>query len=83
MSRYDRRSSKKDLRKLDPNSQEYWDEVLAREGLSMERGNNRHRLTYVGDSQDLAHIVDAQMSERAGCGGGRRTGRKPTADEQS
>lgn len=43
-SRY--RKTHKDLRSLDPNSQEYWEEILRREGLSMERGRYPQRLKY-------------------------------------
>lgn len=61
---------KKDLRTLDPNSQEYWDEILRREGLSMSRGNDR-RLCHVGDTRDLEKIQEAKVVDQLS-GGGRR-----------
>jgi hypothetical protein len=50
-----RKPIQKDLRKLDPESQEYWEEVLRREGLNHGAGNN-HDLIYVGDTQILERI---------------------------
>jgi hypothetical protein len=43
-SRY--RKSHVDLSKLDPNSQQYWEEILKREGLSMNRGLYPQRLSH-------------------------------------
>lgn len=40
------RKTQKDLTKLDPNSREYWEEVLRREGLSMSRGQYPQKLRY-------------------------------------
>jgi hypothetical protein len=40
------RKPKKDISTLDPNSQEYWEEILKREGLSMSRGLYPQRLKY-------------------------------------
>jgi len=44
-----------DLRGLDPNSPEYWEEMLYRESLQMARGRS-DRLSYVGDSNRLDQI---------------------------
>lgn len=49
------RRYRKDLRGVSPESKEYWDELLRREGLTMEAGRNK-RLTYVGNSKDLEGI---------------------------
>lgn len=43
---------RKDLRTLDPESPEYWNEILRREGLDMSAGKDP-RLLYVGGSRDL------------------------------
>lgn len=52
---------RKDLSDLDYQSQEYWNRLLAQEGLSMEAGTSR-RLTYVGDSMTLESIAgDEEM----------------------
>ena len=53
----------RDLRPLKKDSQQYWEEVLRRENLSMERGRHR-KLSYVGMSRDLVSIErDAQENE--------------------
>ena len=52
-----RKRDHKDLRTLDPNSPEYWEEILRREGLSMSRGLSR-KLSYRGTSSDLAVIAE-------------------------
>ncbi len=46
---------RKGLRKLDYQSQEYWDRLLRQDGLSMEAGTTR-RITYVGGTQVLEFI---------------------------
>lgn len=38
---------------MDPESQEYWEEVLRREGLSMSRGTRSSKVAYIGNSKDL------------------------------
>jgi len=43
---------KKDLRSLDANSPEYWEEILRREGLSMSAGLMT-RVNYAGSTQEL------------------------------
>lgn len=45
-----------DLRGVDKNSPEYWEEVLARKGLSMSKGNTGE-IVYVGDSAVLDRIA--------------------------
>lgn len=42
-SRYNKRTSRDDLSTLDPNSPEYWEAVLKREGLGMQRGKGHLR----------------------------------------
>lgn len=46
---------RKQLQSLDYESSEYWNRLLAQDGLSMEAGTSR-RLTYVGDSNVLERI---------------------------
>lgn len=50
---------RKALRPVDYQSKEYWNRLLAEEGLSMEAGTSR-RLTYVGDSQVLDKIAGGE-----------------------
>jgi hypothetical protein len=50
-----KRKSKEDLRSICPDSREYWDEVLQREGLRMAAGRS-DRLLYVGDSTQVELI---------------------------
>lgn len=65
---------RKDLRRLDPNSQEYWEEILRREGLSMSRGIDR-RLSYA--SQEMDTILQIKAEEELT--GGRRTTAKQSS----
>ena len=51
-----------DLRGVDKNSPEYWEEILGRDGFSMSKGTTTH-LVYVGDSTDLAYIAGKVMPE--------------------
>lgn len=51
-----------DLRGLDPDSQEFWNEVLRRKDLQMARGRS-DRLSYVGDSNKLNVIQGARETE--------------------
>ncbi len=51
-----------DLRGLDPNSPEYWEEELYRADLQMARGRNT-RLSYVGDSTRLEMIHGLRMTD--------------------
>lgn len=46
------RKQRKDLNALDPASQEYWEEILRREGLSMSRGQYPQRISYGWNYQD-------------------------------
>ena len=43
--------------RLDPNAKDYWNKLLTRQGLSMERGRSA-RLKYVGDSSSI-ELIDA------------------------
>jgi len=45
-----------DLRGLDPESQEYWEEVLFRADLQMTRGQNTRRLSYIGGSAEVDRL---------------------------
>lgn len=55
------RRAKKDLRKLDKDTSTYWEEVLRREGLSMDAGTTR-RIVHVGSTQTLEMVADMVMS---------------------
>jgi hypothetical protein len=59
------------LKGLDYSSREYWNRLLAEEGMSMSAGLNLHRLVYTGDSQSLDKIQEEQSE--------RDTGRVPPA----
>jgi hypothetical protein len=83
-----RKRYKKNLSELDPESPEYWGEILAREGLSMNRGRNTSKLLYVGGSSDLIKVetaagIDSEVSpyeQQAGLYDSRKahpTGAKP------
>lgn len=76
-----RKRYNKNLSDLDPESPQYWDEVLSREGLSMNRGRNTSKLLYVGASKDLEAVESSKVADLAcGVGGGRRvrpSGAKP------
>lgn len=50
---------RKELQGLDYSSPEYWNRLLAQEGLSMEAGTSR-RITYVGDSITLERIAGGE-----------------------
>ena len=50
-----KRKKIKDLRGVDPTTQAYWDEVLRREGFSMDAGRNTHE-TYVGGASSVEYI---------------------------
>lgn len=54
--------SQADLRGVDKNSPEYWNEVLGREGLSMARGTSTH-LVYVGESAVLERIEGERRTD--------------------
>lgn len=51
-----------DLRGLDPNSKEYWDEILYRSELQMARGRS-DRLSYVGDANQVDKIHGARVTD--------------------
>jgi len=63
---------KKDLRKLDRNTPEYWNEMLRREGLTMDRGLQPNLVSYVGSASDLEDVDANIQSDAIECGGGRR-----------
>ena len=50
---------RENLKELDYQSQEYWNRLLAEDGLSMEAGTSR-RITYVGDSNTLERIAGGE-----------------------
>lgn len=54
----DGRRRRDDLRTLDKNSKEYWEEVLRREGLGMTAGQNTHRMVYVGSTSELEGVSE-------------------------
>lgn len=59
---------RKRVKKADRNSPEWWEQRLAKEGLSMEAGTSR-RLTFVGGTQSLEKMSDSQQAgtlERGG-----------------
>lgn len=69
---------KKDLRKVDQESTEYWNELLRRDGLTMSAGLSP-RIKYSGSDLDLTKI-EARNAADLSCGDGRRvhpTGAKP------
>jgi hypothetical protein len=66
-----RKRFNRNLSELDPNSEEYWNEVLGREGLSANRGRNTSKLLYSGDSDDLHKMEILNMSDLM-CGGGKK-----------
>jgi hypothetical protein len=49
------------VKKADRNSPEWWEQRLAKEGLSMEAGTSR-RLTFVGGTQSLEKMSDSQQA---------------------
>lgn len=63
MARKDR--YRKDLRGTDPQSAEYWEEILRRDGLTMRAGESK-RLSYVGNSNDLQDIQEKVLGGTEG-----------------
>jgi hypothetical protein len=59
----------KDLRSLDPKSSEYWNKMLAKEGLTMLQGLNP-KLSYVGSNTQVEDIK-SQRDVNAMIGGKR------------
>jgi hypothetical protein len=66
---------KKDLRGVDPQSKEYWEEVLRREGLTIRAGESK-RLVYVGNSNDLQDIHEKVLAGTEGPKESLNTGEK-------
>lgn len=67
-----------DLRGVDNESAQYWNEILRREGLSMSAGQDT-RTQYFGSDADLEKIEARALADLA-CGDGKRvrpTGAKP------
>jgi hypothetical protein len=60
---------RKKLKGLDPEGKEYWNEMLAREGLTMWEGLNP-KLSYVGGSNQV-EIVDGMLQSNLALGGKR------------
>jgi len=54
-----RRRKHIDLRGIDPESPQYWEEELHRAGLSIERGRSK-RISYVGGTDILEALHGAQ-----------------------
>jgi len=69
---------RKKLKGINPNSREYWNELLAREGLTMWAGVDP-RLSYVGSDGKLGTISDVQDTSYTTGGGWkvRPSGEKP------
>jgi hypothetical protein len=64
---------RKKLKDLEYGSKEYWNRLLAEDGLSMSAGLNLNKLVYVGDSQALNKIQEG-LSQK-------ETGRIPPKDD--
>ena len=69
------------LSELDPDSPEYWEQVLRDHHLGIHRGRNSNKLHYAGSTKDL-EIVESMLTKDLSCGvgGGRRVsprGSKP------
>ena len=54
---------RKGLEHLSYESQEYWNRVLAKEGLSMNRGYQPNKISYVGTSRNLEYIEGARRTD--------------------
>ena len=50
-SRYNKRVAQKDPENLDPESKQYWEAILKREGLGMQRGKSK-KLVYGHEDQN-------------------------------
>lgn len=65
-------------RGLDPESPEYWEQVLREEGLGVYRGRNTDKVGLAGDLNDMVNLESSRAEKRVY--GGRRvkpTGAKP------
>jgi hypothetical protein len=68
---------RKKLKGIDPNSREYWNELLARENLTMWEGLTP-RLSYVGSDGKLGKIADVRDNSWTTGGGKKvRTSERP------
>lgn len=63
-SRYNKRVSRNDIESLDPTSPEYWEEVLKREGLGLQRGKTS-KLVYGWEPYDTDDKNADDYSEEA------------------
>lgn len=50
------------LKDLDYQSPEYWNRLLAEEGMSLDQGLNP-KLSYAGDSKDLEYVEGARRTD--------------------
>ncbi len=57
---------RKKLKHLDYGSAEYWNRLLAEEGLTVNAGQADKRLIYVGDSQALDKIQEDNSQRETG-----------------
>ena len=73
---------RKKLKGLNPESSEYWNELLAREGLTMWDGLNP-KLSYIGSGEQVESVKGMRDSQKLI--GGKRvkpTGYGPDSDEK-
>jgi hypothetical protein len=64
---------RKNLQHLEYNSQEYWNRLLAQEGLSVDKGKDP-RLVYIGGSNEV-DLLQEELSQK-------QTGRVEPKDRQ-
>jgi hypothetical protein len=57
---------RKKLKDLDYESSEYWNKLLAQEGLTMDAGREDKRIVYVGDSGAIDRIQEDQSQRETG-----------------
>ena len=65
---------RKKLKDLDYKSKDYWNKLLAEEGLSLLAGLGSGKLSYVGDTRTMDRIQEDQSQRETG-----RTMPKPAA----
>jgi hypothetical protein len=65
---------RKKLKDLDYKSKDYWNKLLAEEGLSLSAGLGSGKLSYVGDTRTMDRIQEDQSQRETG-----RTMPKPAA----
>lgn len=69
----DGRRRRDDLRTLDPQSKDYWEEKLRRERLGMTAGQNNRRIVYVGTTAELEAVSEGERGHN-----GRTQPKKPS-----